>query len=116
MGVCGDNMNKYSSRWLTGIFACVLVVTLSACGKTPESMCQEAAGKIAELKVKDSMGKSASEGLISRAADSLKNNSSLMKQCASTATEQKYKCVMHSDSVFQARTACDWKWVQYTGT
>lgn len=108
-------MNKYN-RWLAGILACVMLVLLSACSKSPETMCREAADKIAELKVKDSMGKSASEALISRAADSLKNNTSLMKQCAATATKQKYKCVLLSDSVFQARIACDWKWVQYTGT
>ncbi|HEX19748.1 MAG TPA: hypothetical protein ENG78_02865 [Acidiferrobacteraceae bacterium] len=108
-------MNRYS-KWLAGFFACVMVVLLAACSKSPETMCREAADKIAELKVKESMGKSVSEALISRAADSLKNNTSLMKQCAASATKQKHKCVLLSDSIFQARTACDWKWVQYTGT
>ena len=93
---------------------CLLVMVLAGCSKSPETMCQDAAEKVAELSVTESIGKNASKALISRRAGSLKNNSALMNQCRNTATPQRYTCVMNSDSVFQARTACDWVWVQKT--
>lgn len=103
------------SRLSVTLLGC-LALLLAGCGNSPESMCKQAADKVAELKIEESVGKNASPTLISRTADSLKNNSSLMKQCAAEANDQRFKCVMRSDSLFQARTACDWKWVQYTGS
>ena len=102
-------------KWLPILLVSFMVLGLTACGKSPETMCTEAADKVAELSVKDSMGKRASENLISRRAGSLKNNSALMNLCQKTVTKERFSCVMNSDSVFQARTACDWDWVLQIG-
>lgn len=110
----GSSMIYKKRAWLPALTVTIMVAALVGCSKTPETMCRDAADKVAELSVKDSIGKNASEALISRRAGSLKNNSTLMRQCEKTATQQRYTCVMNSDSVFQARTACDWVWVQKT--